>query len=142
MSSEPGDIVGGGDGESGTDVDDPDSDISFGSGLVAEDGTLNLFGLAERGVGTIFYGAILAVITLVESIRDLVVGILSAAGGYVVDVISTISSSSVESIESIPDAFNSTLSSFGLAAFPISVVVAIVVGYGVIVILQTALEVG
>jgi hypothetical protein len=142
MSSEPGDIVGGGDGESGTDVDDPDSDISFSSGLVAEDGTLNLFGLAERGVGTIFYGAILAVITLVESIRDLVVGILSAAGGYVVDVISTISSSSVESIESIPDAFNSTLSSFGLAAFPISVVVAIVVGYGVIVILQTALEVG
>jgi hypothetical protein len=142
MSSEPGDIVGGGDGESGTDVDDPDSDISFSSGLVAEDGTLNLFGLAERGVGTIFYGAILAVITLVESIRDLVVGILSAAGGYVVDVISTISSSTASSIESIPDAFNSTLSSFGLAAFPISVVVAIVVGYGVIVILQTALEVG
>jgi hypothetical protein len=141
MSSEPG-KVGGGDGESGTDVDDPDSDISFGDGLVAEDGTLNLFGLAERGVGTIFYGAILATITLVESIRDLVVGILSAAGGYVVEVISTISSSSVESIASIPDAFNSTLSSFGLAAFPISVVVSVAIGYGVIVILQTALEVG
>ena len=126
-----------------------DQSDSFGEGVVGDDGSLDPGALANRVVGTVYYGIILSVIGLIEFVSGAIsaaLGSLSSwvagSGGLIATVYGTGDELGVSgAIRSAGEGMDIILDPIGPFAIVVSVAVALGLGIAIVRVTLAGVEI-